>query len=173
MAEHDDDQGYDDQDDGSALVRDLRKQLKQANKELSELRPYRDERLLQQAGFDPDSKQGKALLRLHDGDLTADALKQTAEEYGFTPAEPTDTGDEPVDEVAQQRQESTQRIDELRSNAQPVGSQKASYEDYQRMQQTNPSAAAKGLAEGAFELPPHIAAVIEANRAETARSLGA
>lgn len=174
MAENDDDQGFDEQDNDSRLVRDLRKQLKEASRELNELRPYRDQRVLQEAGFDPDSKQGKALLRLHDGDLTAEALRQTAEEYGFAAAEGTTEGTaETVDPVAQQRDEATQRIDTLRNNAQPVGSQKTGYEDYQKLQQANPLEATRLLQAGQVELPPHIAAVIESNRAERASQLGA
>ena len=173
MAEHDDDQGYDEQDNDSALVRQLRKQIKDQSRELNELRPYRDQRVLQEAGFDPDSKQGKALLRLHDGDLTADALKQTAEEYGFTPAQPVDAEAEQADAETAQRVETVQRIDSLRDTAQPVGSVKTSYADWQQMQQTNPGEAAKALAAGQVELPAHIAATLNANRAERAQTLGA
>ena len=173
MAENDDDQGFDEQDNDSRLVRDLRKQLKEASRELNELRPYRDQRVLQQAGFDPDSKTGKALLRLHDGELTADALRATAEEYGFEPAASPAAEAEPVNEVAQQRNEATARIDTLRNNAQPVGTQKTPWDDYQKLQQTNPSAAAAALAAGQVDVPPQIAAVIEANRAERANQIGA
>lgn len=161
----DDDQQQDDTQD-SNLVRDLRKQLKDANKELGELRPYREQRVLQQAGFDPDSKQGKALLKLHDGELTAEALKATAEEYEFTPTltEPA----EQVDPVAEERSNTIQRVDELRSNATPVGAQTLGYEDFQQLRATNPSAAAAELAAGRVELPSYVAAALNVNRADTA-----
>jgi hypothetical protein len=37
---------------------------------------------LLEVGIKPDSAQGKKLLRLHDGDWTAEALRGTATEYG-------------------------------------------------------------------------------------------
>ena len=160
----DDDQQHDDTQD-SNLVRDLRQQLKAANKELGELRPYREQRVLQQAGFDPDSKQGRALLKLHEGDLTPEALKATAEEWEFTPTLTSDSAEQ-VDPVAQERSDTIQRVDELRSNATPVGAQRLGYEDYQQMQQQNPAAAAAALQAGTVDLPPHIAAVVQANRAD-------
>ena len=160
----DDDQQHDDTQD-SNLVRELRQQLKAANKELGELRPYREQRVLMQAGFDPDSKRAKALLKLHDGELSVEALKATAEEYEYEPNLTIEAA-EPVDEVAEARSQTIQRVDELRSNATPVGAQRIDYESYQQMQQQNPAAAAQALAAGTVDLPPHIAAVVQANRAE-------
>lgn len=43
---------------------------------------------LLRAGFDPDSKNAKALLKLHEGEWTADALKATAAEYEWGQAAP-------------------------------------------------------------------------------------
>lgn len=171
MAEND----YDDTDDGTAddsrLLRDLRKQIKQQNAELSELRQYRTERLLQKAGFDPDSKTARMLMKLHgDGEQTVEALAATAAEYDIAATAPVGDG-EPVDEVAAQRTAATQNIDELRSNATPVGAQQIGWSDYQQLMGTNPDAAAQALQSGQVELPPHVAAVINANRAETASSL--
>lgn len=76
---------------GSDQFVQLREAYKQAKKELKELRAFREEAeprirhaALQEAGFQPDSPQAKALLRLHEGELTVEALKATAEEYGIT-----------------------------------------------------------------------------------------
>lgn len=171
MAENDYDGDNDgDNTDDSALLRDLRKQLKQQSKELSELRQYRTERLLQKAGFDPDSKQAKMLMRLHgDGEQTVEALTATAQEFDIEVTAPTaNEGAEPVDEVAAQRTGATQRIDELRSSATPVGTQRMSHEDFTQLRAANPSEAAKVLAAGQVDLPPYVAAALEANRADTA-----
>lgn len=171
MAQNDDD-NYEGNNEGNAddtaLLRDLRKQIKAANKELSELRQYRTERVLQKAGFDPDSKQAKMLMRLHgDDDFTVEALQATAAEFDIPL--PADTADEgPVDEVAAQRSEATARIDDLRANATPVGTTQLAYEEYQQLRDQNPAAAASALASGQVVLPAYIAAGLEANRADTA-----
>lgn len=169
MAENDDDYGDDTQND-SKLLRDLRKQVKEQSRELNELRTYRTERLLQKAGFDPDSKDAKKLLRLHgeDGEMTVEALQASAEEWDLTPTLTTEAAGEPVDEVAQQRVEATQRIDTLRDQAQPVGTQKMAHADFAQLRATNPAAAAQALAAGQVDLPPYVAAALEANRADTA-----
>ena len=68
----------------------LREAYKQAKKELKELRAFREDAeprirqaAVRDAGFEPDSPQAKALLRLHEGELTVEALKATADEYGI------------------------------------------------------------------------------------------
>lgn len=161
----------------SNLVKDLRRQIKEANKELSELRPLRTKDTLRQLGLDPDdadSKQAKALLALHgDGEQTPEALRATAEEYGITLPDPTATTPaEPVDEVAAQRTAATAAIDELRNNAAPVGTQKMSWADYEALQQRDPGAAARELMAQRVEVPLHIESAVEANRAERAQQIG-
>lgn len=72
----------------------LRNAHKATKKELKELRgkyesiePSYRNLLIEKTGFGPDSPQAKALLKLHEGDLTVDALAETAKSYGLTPAE--------------------------------------------------------------------------------------
>lgn len=80
----------------------LRDAHKAAKRELKELKAFKDSaepRLravaLRDAGFDPDNvEEGPtaALLRLHEGDLTAEALKATAVKYGLATADEGDAG---------------------------------------------------------------------------------
>jgi 3-methyladenine DNA glycosylase AlkC len=86
----------------SSQFTELREAYKTAKKELKELRAYREasepkvrRAALREAGFDPDSPQAKALLKLHDGDMDAGALKATADEYGisFASEEAADRGE--------------------------------------------------------------------------------
>jgi hypothetical protein len=79
-----------DEDFGSDQFVQLREAYKQAKKELKDLRAFREEAeprirqaALRDAGFEPESPQAKALLRLHEGELSVEALKATAEEYGI------------------------------------------------------------------------------------------
>ena len=46
---------------------------------------------IQEAGFDPESGEGKALKDLYKGELQADAIKEFASNYGWgdAPAEPS------------------------------------------------------------------------------------
>ena len=174
MVEHDDDQGTDSQDSG--LVRDLRKQLKAQSQELGELRQFRTERVLQKAGFDPDSKIGKALVKLHEGDLTPEGLRATAEEYGYdVPAVDSDTpANGQVPPETQERVDTISRINDLRTEAAPVGSgPKMPYDEYQQLRMANPSEAATVLQQGKVDLPAHIASSLAANRADRATQIGA
>lgn len=79
-----------DEEFGSDQFVQLREAYKQAKKELKDLRAFREEAeprirqaALRDAGFEPESPQAKALLRLHEGELTVEALKATADEYGI------------------------------------------------------------------------------------------
>ncbi len=178
MADHDDDYGTDGTDDvtqqDSNLVKDLRRQLRQAQKELGELRPLRTESTLRDLGIDPKSKQARLLLKVHgDGEQTAEALRATAEEFDIALPDPTANTDAEaaVYPATQQRQEATERIDDLRANATPVGTQRIGWNDYQALMGTNPDAAAQALQSGQVDLPPHVEAVLNANRADPASSL--
>lgn len=178
MAEND--ELVQERDDDTPLVKQLRSQLREAKKdvksrdeELSTLRPLRTENVMRDLGIDPKSKQAKALLQLHgDGEQTAEALRVTAEDYDIPLPEPTAETTE-VSPEQQQRSAATQRIDDLRSSAQPVGTQKTGWDDYKALQGRDPAAAAQMLAAGQVDIPPHMASVLEANRAERSQQIGA
>jgi len=91
-----------DEEFGKDQFTQLRDAYKQAKKELKELRAFREEAeprirqaAVRDAGFDPESAQAKALLRLHEGELSVEALKATADEYGLAPSYEADADREP------------------------------------------------------------------------------
>lgn len=119
----------DDSNDSFKQLRDaykaLAKDKKSLEKELETARPQLRSAALEKAGFDPESKQAAALMRLHEGDLDPEALKATAEEYGLAPdnsggeseGEPDGqpNGEEPV------LSESEKRAQQLRARSEPAG----------------------------------------------------
>ena len=92
-----------DEEFGSDQFVQLREAYKQAKKELKDLRAFREDAeprirqaALRDAGFEPESPQAKALLRLHEGELSVEALKATAEEYGIVGVPVEDSADTPA-----------------------------------------------------------------------------
>lgn len=113
-----DDDDYDDQPDESAVVKELRKQLKAAQSEAGTVSELRTELAILKADLgDLSEIQRKALLRTHEGDLTAEALKATAEGLGFVQAQQTE---EPP-QVPEAEQQQIERAQELTSGAPPAG----------------------------------------------------
>lgn len=119
----------DDSNDSFKQLRDaykaLAKDKKSLEKELETARPQLRASALKDAGFDPESKQAAALMRLHEGDLDPEALKATAEEYGLAP---DNSGGEPEGGSEDQPQgdqpamsESEQRAQQLRARSEPAG----------------------------------------------------
>lgn len=81
--------------------RRLEQERDQLKAENAELRPYRDRETVREAGFDPDSGEGKSLIRdlgvgavsVTDGEELSEKLAEHAEsEYGWKPTvQPTET----------------------------------------------------------------------------------
>lgn len=94
--EHDDDLDLelDDLDpaDDTPLVRKLRAQLKKAGKQnrdlTSKVQSYERTDAIREAGLNLTARQLKVLAREHEGDITPEALKATAEELGWTVPDP-------------------------------------------------------------------------------------
>lgn len=115
------DDDYDDlepSEEDSPVIAKLRKQLEEAqgkNKTLG------TENALLAAGLGTLSdKQRKAILATHDGDLTPEALKNTAADLGFNPEPaPTPTVEEP--QVPVEEQEAAQRVAEATGSAPASG----------------------------------------------------
>jgi hypothetical protein len=80
------------QDDNTA-IKQMRDRIKELESVEKEYKSVKMDKVVQDAGFDPASGQGKALKDLYKGELEVDAVKQFAEEnYGWsseTPAEVT------------------------------------------------------------------------------------
>lgn len=84
----------------------LEKQLKSAAKELGELREFKQtvvadqtKATVQKAFTDAglNEKHASLFLKVHDGEVTADAVKNFVTEYGLVPGEATDETEEPAE----------------------------------------------------------------------------
>ena len=80
------------QEDNTA-IKQMRDRIKELEGVEKEYKSVKMDKVVQDAGFDPASGQGKALKDLYKGELEVDAVKKFAEEnYGWsseTPAEGT------------------------------------------------------------------------------------
>ena len=110
------------QDDNTAIkqMRDRIKELEGVEKE------YKSEKMdsvIQDAGFDPASGQGKALKDLYKGELEVDAVKQFAEEnYGWSSETPTEVTQEQAQKSrVVTSQESLDTVIEASVPVEPVG----------------------------------------------------
>lgn len=139
------------ENDESSVIRDLRKQLKDANDQLASLQPLARELAFQKAGVDVETGPGKFFASKYDGELDADAIRAAAEEYGFvsdaqqqeqTPAPPDGT---------------QQRMDTLRQQSMPEGSGKRlSFNEWSQLSKDDPDAAQSAHAEGLVDFPSHM-----------------
>lgn len=100
MADFDDIDEFDTSDDdgGNANIKALRQAAKdgkrakaEADAARSEAEAARRELAFVRLGIDPDSKNGKLLAKAHEGEISVEALRATAQEYGLldTPKEET------------------------------------------------------------------------------------
>ena len=108
-------------------LRDAYKELKREAKELRAFRESAEPKLrasaLRDAGFDPESPQAKGLLKLHEGDLDAEALKETAAAYGLAPSGEGEGSEAPKPELSSEQQQaiaSADRGQQLTATASPV-----------------------------------------------------
>ncbi|MFQ5524365.1 MAG: hypothetical protein ACE5F5_12465 [Acidimicrobiia bacterium] len=96
----------------------LRRKLEAVESELQRLRPLEMEKQIREAGFDPDSGEGKAIgLKLStmgdDAPKEASAIQElVAEEFGWKPQ----TG---LTEAESQRQQAQSRVESLRTESEP------------------------------------------------------
>lgn len=142
MPENDDD--LDDLDPGDLRrqLKDAKKEAEAARKEAAEATTLRTENALLKAGLgDLTEKQQAAVLATHDGDLSAEALKATANELGFTkteaPAEEPQVG---ADEEAEIR-----KAADATGGADPSGATVTTDIDKMRALRSNPNASAADL----------------------------
>ena len=71
------------QEDNNA-IKQMRERIKELEGVEKEFKSVQQEKVIQDAGFDPASGQGKALKDLYKGDLEVDAIKAfAAEQYGW------------------------------------------------------------------------------------------
>ena len=104
-------------------IKQMRERIKELEAVEKEYKSVQVANAIQDAGFNPNSGQGKALKDLYKGELQADAIKKFAEEnYGWGSETPTE-----VDPQAAQKarvvssQESLDTVIEASVPVEPVG----------------------------------------------------
>ena len=82
------------QDDNTA-IKQMRERIKELESVEKEYKSVKMDKVVQDAGFDPASGQGKALKDLYKGELEVDAVKKFAEEnYGWSSETPTEVSEQ-------------------------------------------------------------------------------
>jgi hypothetical protein len=78
------------QEDNNA-IKQMRERIKELESVEKEFKSVQMANAIKDAGFDPESGEGKALKDLYKGELQADAIKKFASNYGWgdAPTEPT------------------------------------------------------------------------------------
>ena len=102
-------------------IKQMRERIKELESVEKEFKSVKMANAIQEAGFDPESGEGKALKDLYKGELQADAIKEFASNYGWgdAPAEPSQK------ELQRQRvvssQDSLDTVIEASVPVEPVG----------------------------------------------------
>ena len=108
------------QEDNNA-IKQMRERIKELESVEKEYKSVQMANAIKDAGFDPESGEGKALKDLYKGELKADAIKEFASNYGWgnAPAEPSQ------EELQRQRvvssQDSLDTVIEASVPVEPVG----------------------------------------------------
>ena len=108
------------QEDNNA-IKQMRERIKELESVEKEFKSVKMANAIQEAGFDPESGEGKALKDLYKGELEAKAIQEFASNYGWgnTPAEPSQ------EELQRQRvvssQDSLDTVIEASVPVEPVG----------------------------------------------------
>ena len=108
------------QEDNNA-IKQMRERIKELESVEKEFKSVQMANAIKDAGFDPESGEGKALKDLYKGDLEANAIKEFASNYGWgnAPEEPNQ------EELQRQRvvssQDSLDTVIEASVPVEPVG----------------------------------------------------
>ena len=110
------------QEDNTA-IKQMRERIKELEGVEKEYKSVKMDSVIQDAGFDPASGQGKALKDLYKGELEVDAVKQFAEEnYGWSSETPTEVTQEQAQKSrVVTSQESLDTVIEASVPVEPVG----------------------------------------------------
>ena len=79
-----------DEDPNPNWRRDLERRAREGDKAVKELQALKRREAIREAGLDPADKMVKLFEKAYDGDVTADAIKEAAEEYGLIKTEVVD-----------------------------------------------------------------------------------
>jgi hypothetical protein len=102
-------------DEEPGFLKELRRKAKERDQFEAELSQTRQENAVLTAGLgELSDRQRKALLATHDGDLTAEGLRESAVELGFVKA--------PEPDVPDGEREAHQRVQQAAASAEPAGS---------------------------------------------------
>ena len=104
-------------------IKQMRERIKELEGVEKEYKSVKMDSVIQDAGFDPASGQGKALKDLYKGELEVDAVKQFAEEnYGWSSETPTEVTQEQAQKSrVVTSQESLDTVIEASVPVEPVG----------------------------------------------------
>ena len=110
------------QEDNTA-IKQMRERIKELEGVEKEYKSVKIDSVIQDAGFDPASGQGKALKDLYKGELEVDAVKKFAEEnYGWSSETPTEVTQEQAQKSrVVTSQESLDTVIEASVPVEPVG----------------------------------------------------
>ena len=110
------------QEDNTA-IKQMRERIKELEGVEKEYKSVKMDKIVQDAGFDPASGQGKALKDLYKGELEVDAVKKFAEEnYGWSSETPTEVTQEQAQKSrVVTSQESLDTVIEASVPVEPVG----------------------------------------------------
>ena len=110
------------QDDNTA-IKQMRDRIKELEGVEKEYKSVKMDKVVQDAGFDPASGQGKALKDLYKGELEVDSVKKFAEEnYGWSSETPTEVTQEQAQKsIVVTSQESLDTVIEASVPVEPVG----------------------------------------------------
>tara|TARA_R100001224_G_scaffold99373_1_gene70028 strand:+ start:69 stop:533 length:465 start_codon:yes stop_codon:yes gene_type:complete len=110
------------QEDNTA-IKQMRERIKELEKKEKEYESVKMDTVIQNAGFDPASGQGKALKDLYKGELEVDSVKKFAEEnYGWSSETPTEVTEEQAQKSrVVTSQESLDTVIEASVPLEPVG----------------------------------------------------
>ena len=104
-------------------IKQMRERIKELEAKEKEFKSVLMGNAIKDAGFDPDSGQGKALKDLYKGDLQADAIKQFAQEnYGWGSETPTEADPQAVQKArVVSSQQNLDTVIEASVPVEPVG----------------------------------------------------
>jgi len=108
------------QEDNNA-IKQMRERIKELESKEKELKSVQMANAIQEAGFDPQSGEGKALKDLYKGELEANAIKEFASNYGWGDESPQANQAELQRQRVVSSQDSLDTVIEASVPVEPVG----------------------------------------------------